>query len=311
MRIEVSNSSNDDRRGGRMGRDNRRDNYDDPERTSGDWRSGPREDLSDGDSYRSRYDRDRFDNRDRRDDRESTYVLSNFTFIERNKFLKNYFTIEKLFIEQDTITITSQVHGVRETAAIKDPRLKTIGAASEMIAETETETGTGIVLAIEGEAETETETGAAVSGHVAIMVILIGTAIVVKIEMRSVSVQLFGIIRYMRDIVSLIKLLIFLFNYDNLAESRQRPKLQLQPRTKPVEPIVSAEDSAAKDGTTESTANSESTQRAPAATSVPATNIFGAAKPVDTTAREREIEERLAKSYAESRSREETYVYST
>lgn len=54
-----------------------------------------------------------------------------------------------------------------------------------------------------------------------------------------------------------------------------------------------------------STEKSESSQRAPA---VPAANIFGAAKPVDTTAREREIEERLAKSYAESRSREETYV---
>jgi len=84
--------------------------------------------------------------------------------------------------------------------------------------------------------------------------------------------------------------------------------LNLQPRTKPVEPLVVAEDSAAKDSTTESTASTESTQRAPAVTSVPAANIFGAAKPVDTTAREREIEERLAKSYAESRSREETYV---
>jgi len=58
-----------------MGRDSRRDNYDDPERTSGDWRSGPREDLLNGDSYRSRYDnRDRYD-RDRRDDRESTYIF--------------------------------------------------------------------------------------------------------------------------------------------------------------------------------------------------------------------------------------------
>lgn len=241
----------------------------------------------------------------------------NFTFTEinknfnRNKFLKNHLTIEKFFIEQEPISIISQVHGVRETAVIKDPRLETIGAASEMIAGTEIETGTGTVLAIEGEAETETETGAAVSGHVAIMEILIGTAIVVKIEMlRSVSVQLFDTIKYMKDIVSLIQLLIFLFDYDNSAESRQRPKLQLQPRTKPVETVAVAEDSAAKDGTTESksTANSESTQRAPAATPVPAANIFGAAKPVDTTAREREIEERLAKSYAESRSREETYV---
>jgi len=58
-----------------MGRDNRRDNYDDPERTSGDWRSGPREEL-DEDSYRSRYDKDRFGNRDGRDDRESMYALS-------------------------------------------------------------------------------------------------------------------------------------------------------------------------------------------------------------------------------------------
>lgn len=58
-----------------MGRDNRRDNYDDPERTSGDWRSGPREELQDEDSYRSRYDKDRYDNRDRRDDRDSMYTF--------------------------------------------------------------------------------------------------------------------------------------------------------------------------------------------------------------------------------------------
>lgn len=62
---------------------------------------------------------------------------------------------------------------------------------------------------------------------------------------------------------------------------------------------------------TKSTTGSESTQRTPAPTPVPAVNIFGAAKPVDTTAREREIEERLAKSYAESRSREEMYVIIT
>lgn len=72
-----------------------------------------------------------------------------------------------------------------------------------------------------------------------------------------------------------------------------------------MEPIVTAEDSQA-DG------SSGSTQvQAPAQTSVPATNIFGAAKPVDTAAREREIEERLAKSYAESRSREDAYVTRT
>lgn len=76
IRIEVSNSSNDERRGGRMGRDNRRDNYDDPERTSGDWRSRPRDEPpnSEGDSYRSRYDnRDRDRERDR--EREGMYII--------------------------------------------------------------------------------------------------------------------------------------------------------------------------------------------------------------------------------------------
>lgn len=74
-----------------------------------------------------------------------------------------------------------------------------------------------------------------------------------------------------------------------IAELRTRPKLQLQPRTKPIEPIISKE------------------EQQSAATPASSTNIFGAAKPVDTTAREREIEERLAKSYAESKSKEDGY----
>lgn len=78
VRIDVSNSVNDDRRGGRMSRDNRRDNDYDPERTSGDWRSGPRDEnlTSEGDSYRSRYD-----NRDRRDDRESMLIYDDSRYI--------------------------------------------------------------------------------------------------------------------------------------------------------------------------------------------------------------------------------------
>lgn len=83
------------------------------------------------------------------------------------------------------------MHGARETATIKDPRLK-IGLASEMIVRTETKIGIGIVLAIEGGAETETGTGAAVLGHVVIMVIPIGIVIVGKIEIRNVSVHLFN-----------------------------------------------------------------------------------------------------------------------
>lgn len=80
---------------------------------------------------------------------------------------------------------------MRETATIKDPRLKT-GVASEMIVGIETETKIGIVMAIEGEAKTETGTGAAVSGHVVIMAIPIGIAIVGKIKMRNVRVHLFN-----------------------------------------------------------------------------------------------------------------------
>ena len=54
-------------------------------------------------------------------------------------------------------------------------------------------------------------------------------------------------------------------------QPKERPRLQLKPRTKPVEEPQAAP-----------------TQAAPKATS-----IFGGAKPVDTAAREREIEERL------------------
>lgn len=52
-----------------MGRD-RRDGYDDPERTAGDWRSGPRDDSAPAESDRYRSRGSGFDNKDRRDDRD-------------------------------------------------------------------------------------------------------------------------------------------------------------------------------------------------------------------------------------------------
>lgn len=55
------------------------------------------------------------------------------------------------------------------------------------------------------------------------------------------------------------------------AEPRSRPRLILQPRTKPEEP----------------------------AAPTPQSSIFGGAKPVDTAAREKEIEERLEKEKGE------------
>lgn len=75
---------------------------------------------------------------------------------------------------------------------------------------------------------------------------------------------------------------------------KERPKLQLQPRTLPVEPIVVTGGDDAK----------ESERRSPSPPRpkpVPAANIFGAAKPVDTAAREREIEERLERERQEER----------
>lgn len=82
---------------------------------------------------------------------------------------------------------------------------------------------------------------------------------------------------------------------------KERPKLQLQPRTLPIEPIVVA---AGLEGDQEG--DSRRSPSPPRAKPVPAANIFGAAKPVDTAAREREIEERAEKErQEEKRLREE------
>lgn len=60
-------------------------------------------------------------------------------------------------------------------------------------------------------------------------------------------------------------------SYDSGAPTKERRKLQLAPRTKPIEPVP------------------------PPSEAVATSSIFGGAKPVDTAAREREIEERLAR----------------
>ncbi|KAL0119435.1 hypothetical protein PUN28_007731 [Cardiocondyla obscurior] len=246
VRIEVSNSSNDDRRGGRMGRDNRRDNYDDPERTSGDWRSGPREELQDTDSYRSRYDRDRRDDRERHD-----YDNKPGAWRERDNNDKGSSFKDRAGFRDDS----------RDRDRDRDwNRFGDRGRSKDRDGDRSSSFGPRRNYG--GDSDWDRDR------------------------------------RQDREPKS-------------AAEPRQRPKLQLQPRTKPVEAAAAAEDSpTTKESTTESKPSSEKasekeppTQRASAA--VPAANIFGAAKPVDTTAREREIEERLAKSYAESRSREE------
>ncbi|KZC09764.1 Eukaryotic translation initiation factor 4B [Dufourea novaeangliae] len=218
VRIDVSNSVNDDRRGGRMGRDNRRDTYDDPERTSGDWRSGPRDTATqEGDSYRSRYD-----NRDRRDDRDAPEDNKPGAWRESNDRGRPTFRDRGGFRDDEKDREWSRYDkGSRDRDA---DRGNSFGPRRNY-----------------GDSDYDRDG-----------------------QRRQGKPPM-----------------------DSKPESRSRPKLQLQPRTKPIEAAVKEDQQPAKD------------------TPVPSTNIFGAAKPVDTTAREREIEERLAKSYAESKSRDE------
>lgn len=80
-------------------------------------------------------------------------------------------------------------------------------------------------------------------------------------------------------------------------------KLNLQPRTVPIEPLVVQNDEPSEKPRAEDAGPASAPAAAP--TPVPAANIFGAAKPVDTTAREREIEERLARTYADAKPKAE------
>ncbi|XP_054003449.1 eukaryotic translation initiation factor 4B-like isoform X1 [Hylaeus anthracinus] len=237
VRIDVSNSVNDDRRGGRMGRDSRRDTYDDPERTSGDWRSGPRDETlpSDGDSYRSRYDnRDR----DRRDDRESS-ELDNKPGAWRDSTDRG----KPTFRDRG---------GFRDD---RDDRERDWGGRYDR-----------------GSRERDGDKGSSFGPR-----------------------RNYGDSDWSRDGPRRQEKP----SVDSKFESKTRPKLQLQPRTKPIEAVGKDEQSATQGAPAAPTAPSSAPAPAPSA------NIFGAARPVDTTAREREIEERLAKSYAESKSRED------
>ncbi|XP_076174720.1 eukaryotic translation initiation factor 4B isoform X2 [Ptiloglossa arizonensis] len=227
VRIDISNSVSDDRRGGRMGRD-RRDNYDDPERTSGDWRSGPREETAptDGDTYRSRYDRDASDYDNKPGAWRDNNDRGRPTFRDRGGFRDD--ERERDWSRYD-----------------KDSR------------------------------EREGDKGSSFGPR-----------------------RNYGDFDWNRDGQRRQEK----FSTDSKPELKTRPKLQLQPRTKPIEPITVKEEQSTAQSAPATTSTPTS---APAIAHAPSTNIFGAAKPVDTTAREREIEERLAKSYAESKFREE------
>lgn len=100
--------------------------------------------------------------------------------------------------------------------------------------------------------------------------------------------------------------LIYFCSLKIAAEARTRVKLNLQPRSKPIDPVVVKDDEVNEKPASQGDTPAAAPASAPAPTPVPAANIFGAAKPVDTTAREREIEERLAKKQLKA---EEGYVF--
>ncbi|KAI4503558.1 hypothetical protein M0802_000961 [Mischocyttarus mexicanus] len=215
VRIEVSNSSNDERRGGRLGRDNRRDNYDDPERTSGDWRSRPRDEpASEGDSYRRPYDnREREREREVTDDKPGAWRNRNDDERGRSAFK------DRGFRDDDREKEWSR-YGDRGGSRDRDgDRGSSFGPRRDY-----------------GDWERDGRKDGKGNSEI------------------------------------------------KPAEARTRPKLQLQPRTKPIESLNT------KDEKSESTSSATSTASVPTTT-----NIFGAAKPVDTTAREREIEEQNEK----------------
>uniref|UniRef100_A0A7G3AFT8 Putative eukaryotic translation initiation factor 4b n=1 Tax=Lutzomyia longipalpis TaxID=7200 RepID=A0A7G3AFT8_LUTLO len=92
-------------------------------------------------------------------------------------------------------------------------------------------------------------------------------------------------------------------------EVRERPKLNLMPRTLPIEPLVVLPDpeepvEPREERTETPEVDDEAEAEAEAAPApkpepVPAAKIFGEAKPVDTAAREREIEERMERDRLE------------
>ncbi|XP_055697482.1 eukaryotic translation initiation factor 4B isoform X2 [Phlebotomus papatasi] len=87
------------------------------------------------------------------------------------------------------------------------------------------------------------------------------------------------------------------------SEMRERPKLNLKPRTLPIEPLVQISEPKALDFVERPQSSEEfevqSAAPVPKSESIPATKIFGDAKPVDTAAREREIEERMERDRLE------------
>ncbi|XP_008554817.1 eukaryotic translation initiation factor 4B [Microplitis demolitor] len=257
VRIEVSNSSNEERRGaGRMGmgRDNRRDGYDDPERTSGDWRSKPREEPSGGDDrFRSRG----FDNRERREEREIDNKPGGWREGDRSG---------PAFSER-------RGYDDRRGGGFKDDERGGSSFGDKRGFRDDDKRGYREGEGRRGYRDDEGRRGGFRDDEKE------------RDWSRDQAPSTWRSEQSSRPAAE----------NPPSAEPRTRPKLNLQPRTKPIEPIAVAEELKVE----EEVEAVKETAVAPAPAPVPSVNIFGAAKPVDTTAREREIEERLAKASAE------------
>ncbi|XP_055852134.1 eukaryotic translation initiation factor 4B [Episyrphus balteatus] len=95
------------------------------------------------------------------------------------------------------------------------------------------------------------------------------------------------------------------------APQQERPKLNLKPRTLPLPEIISKpeeeeeSDAQQQQAAAESGSDAETTKAAPRPAGIPAEKVFGSAKPVDTAAREKQIEERLEETRRQERERRE------
>ncbi|XP_015431598.1 PREDICTED: eukaryotic translation initiation factor 4B-like [Dufourea novaeangliae] len=286
VRIDVSNSVNDDRRGGRMGRDNRRDTYDDPERTSGDWRSGPRDTATqEGDSYRSRYD-----NRDRRDDRDAPEDNKPGAWRESNDRGRPTFRDRGGFRDDEKDREWSRYDkGSRDRDADRGNSFGPRRNYGDSDYDRDGQRRQG-KPPMDSKPESRSRP---------------------KLQLQPRTKPIEAAVKEDQQPAK-----------DTPSAPPHAPSAPAHAPSAPANtPSAPASAPSAPENAPSDPANVPSAPtnapsapanvpsapaNAPSAPAhVPSTNIFGAAKPVDTTAREREIEERLAKSYAESKSRDE------
>ncbi|KAJ8952714.1 hypothetical protein NQ318_021032 [Aromia moschata] len=260
IRIEVAANSESDRRRGRM--DMGRDRGDRSE-SFGDWRSGPRTETSDSDrrggfgrENNGGFSRDNMRGGDRE---ERTFSRDNMRGGDRDERSFNRDNMR----ERDS--------GFSRDRDNKDSFRRDRDGLDDR-------PGAGERASVSVEIEIKIEVGIARLPREDLMIGMTGGALVVgglimtEIETEVTQEEVTETQNLPTNTCSSSVISCFLI----LAEPRERPKLNLAPRTKPIENVPVKADT------------------------VPSAAIFGAAKPVDTSQR-KEIEEKLAKGLTGSR----------